>query len=329
MTTANGDAAATAEDVETVLDALYRGPRERFIAERKVAARRLAAAGRSDDAARVKAASKPSVSAWAVNQLWWAHRPRMQALLDAARRQAHAMLVGAGPAEHAAAGLARRRALDDLLQTAAEVLVGAGHAAGAGTLRKITTTLEALAAHGLHGDGPALGRLCADLDPPGFELMHALRSADLDPVPPAAAAAEAEAEAEDPGRADAEAALAASTERRDAARERARQVARSLDEATTLADDATLAAQAAAQALDQARARAEAARQAAQEAERESLRLEAQARRERQRVEQTRRTLEGLSRQLEPLERAVQRARQRLGEPDDAEPSQGAAPRDQ
>lgn len=313
MTTANGDAAATAKNAETVLDALYGGPRERFVAERNAAARRLAARGQREDAARIKAASKPSVSAWAVNQLWWTHRPRMQALLDAVRHQAHTVRSGGGPAEQAAAGRARRQALTELLTAAAEVLTAGGHASGAGTMRKISTTLEALAAHDLRPGGPVPGRLCADLQPPGFELMSALQSVDLEPGPSADPPSDPRPDPPaDPGRAQAQAALATATERRDATRRRARRLARSLDDATARADEAALTAQQAALALEQALAAAEAARQAALAAERESLRLAGLARHERQRVEQTRSTLEGLARQLEQLEQAVHRARRRV-----------------
>ncbi|MEM9454345.1 MAG: hypothetical protein AAGF11_09210 [Myxococcota bacterium] len=312
MTTASGDATATADDVEGMLDALFQGTRERFVTERNAAARRLANAGRELDAARVKAVAKPSVCAWAVNQLWWLHRPAMRALLDAARRQALALSSGAGPAEQAAAGQGRRRALDTLLQIVTEVLTAGGHATSTGTMRKISNTLDALAAHGIHPGGPTPGRLTTDLDPPGFELMRALGSGLVAaaPTPEPALWTDRTGDETDPNRAEAEAALAAAVERREAARERAGQAARSLDEATTLADDATLAAQRAALALDEARARALAAAQAAEQAERESLRLAAHARRERQRVDEARRALEGISQELDQLEQTVKRAMQ-------------------
>ena len=320
MTTASGDATATADDVEDVLDALFQGPRERFVTERNAAARRLAKTGRDLDAARVKALAKPSVCAWAVNQLWWLHRSAMRALLDAARHQAHALGSGAGPAEQAAAGQARRRALDALLQLVTEVLAAGGHASSTGTMRKISNTLDALAAHGIHPEGPTPGRLTTDLAPPGFELMSALGSGLVAAAPAPDPSGEsspepspdgARDEADDPGRAAAEAALVAAVEQREAARQRAGQAARSLDEATTLADDAILAAQRAAQVLDEARARVQAAQQDADRAERESLRLQAQARRERQRVDDARRALEGLTQQLDQLDQAVQRAERR------------------
>ena len=309
MTTANGDAAAAAADIDALLDALFQGPRETFVAERNQAARQLGAEGRSEDAARVKALTKPGVAAWAVNQLWWTRRSEMDALLDAARRQALALQSGGGPAEQAAAGQVRRRALDALLGAANDVLTGAGHATGAGTMRKISTSLEALAAHGVHGGGPVPGRLTADLAPPGFDLFGG--TAVIAPVaPPRPTVAP-----EDPAAArthEAQVALGTAVQRREAARERARKAAQALDRTTALADEATLAAQRAAQDLEQAQAQVEAARQVAQEAQRVSNQAQAHARREQQRAEDARRALEGLAAELRGLDEATIRAQARV-----------------
>ncbi|MCH9688018.1 MAG: hypothetical protein K0V04_41695 [Deltaproteobacteria bacterium] len=234
MTTANGDAAATpATDPQAQLDALFRGPRERFTAERNALAKRLAAAGDAPAAARVKALSKPNVSAWAVNQLWWTRQSDVEALLEAGRRQARALHGGAGPSEQATAGQARRRALDTLATAAESILQQAGHAAGPATLRRISTTLEALAAHGLRPDGPHPGRLSADLDPPGFDLLAALAAADPPPPEPSAPPPNPTAPTPDPAadeaRAEAEAVLATALRARETARDDSEHAARCLD----------------------------------------------------------------------------------------------------
>ena len=49
----------------------------------------------------------------------------------------------------------------------------AGHNASPETIRRITTTLEAVSAQASPADGPTLGRLSQDVDPPGFELLAA------------------------------------------------------------------------------------------------------------------------------------------------------------
>ena len=51
------------------VDDLYGLPLERFVPERTALARGLRSAGRRDEAAAVGALRKPSVAAWAVNQL--------------------------------------------------------------------------------------------------------------------------------------------------------------------------------------------------------------------------------------------------------------------
>ncbi len=65
-----------------------------------------------------------------------------------------------------------------LSRLAATLLRDAGHTPGPDTLRRVTTTLEALgtygATDGAHPDAPPAGRLTADVDAPGFEALTAL-----------------------------------------------------------------------------------------------------------------------------------------------------------
>lgn len=321
MTTANDPAAATPEaaaraELEGVLDGLFRGPREQFVPERNAAVQRLRARGHKEAAARLKALARPSLSAWAVNQLWWTARAEVEALLDASRGLAEALRSGAGPAAQAAAGQVRRRALETLVGAAEDVLAAAGHATGMGTLRKVSTTLEAIATHaalGLGDAAPVIGRLTEDLEPPGFELVMGLGAsgpiAAAVPVP----AGEEGTAVVGPGGSEAEAAVAAAEHERDAASVRVSEAARVLDEATRAADEAVLEAERAAAAHREAQARADAARQLADEAERVALRTQAEARRERERVEAAREGLAGRSAELERRREALVRARQRLG----------------
>jgi hypothetical protein len=303
VTTASAEA-----ELEAVVDALFRGPRERFVAERNVAAQRMKALGLPEAAARLRALAKPSVSAWAVNQLWWGARPEVEALLDAGRRLGEAMRAGAGPAVQGAAGQARRRAIEALGRAACEVLESAGHAASSTTLRRITTTLEALAAHAVLGEGPVIGRLTEDLEPPGFDLVVGWGAAPLAPASPLAA----EPLAEGIGHPEAEAAVATAEREHDAAHERRKEAAQALDEATRVADEAVLEAQHTAHEHQQAQARAEAARQRAEEAERAALRARADARRERERVDEAREALAGRTVELDRKSDALARARHRL-----------------
>jgi hypothetical protein len=158
------------------IDALFQLPLNEFTAARNALAAKLKKAGRADDAARVKGLAKPPVSAWAVNQLYWKHRDRFERLLSAGDRLRSAQasqLRGKGgelrePLE------ARRVALSELSQHAAALLREAGHSPSPDLMRRITTTLEALATYGSREATPAAGRLTGDIDPPGFEALASL-----------------------------------------------------------------------------------------------------------------------------------------------------------
>ena len=161
---------------------LYQAPLGDFVAERKRLAAELKATGDKDAAARVAKLVRPPVSAWAVNQLWWREREAFEALVAAARR------VKVGDRE---ASQAHRQALARLKETAARLLLEAGNAATESTLRRVTTTLSAVAATG--GFAPdAPGALSADRDPPGFEALG-FGSEATAPAPSATAAGREEA----------------------------------------------------------------------------------------------------------------------------------------
>ena len=56
------------------MDALFKLPLAEFTGARNDLAARLKREGRANDSNFVKALAKPSISAWAVNQLHWNHR---------------------------------------------------------------------------------------------------------------------------------------------------------------------------------------------------------------------------------------------------------------
>ena len=132
-----------------------------FVAERKRLAAALKAAGDVAASARLAKLGRPSVSAWAVNQLWWQQREAFDALLAAAKR------VKTGDRE---AGKAHREALARLREHATRILQEAGNAATEPTLRRLLTTLSSVAAIGGFQPDPP-GALVADRDPPGFETL--------------------------------------------------------------------------------------------------------------------------------------------------------------
>jgi hypothetical protein len=164
--------AAAVSDV----DGLFQLPLDEFTAARNSLVAQLRKSGRGADADRIKGLAKPSVSAWAVNQLYWKHRKPFDHLLAAgeAFRKAQAAQLAGKKGDLREPLDARRDALDALTTLAGTVLRNAGHNPGPDTMRRVMTTLEALATYGTHPDAPPAGRLIDDVDPPGFEAVAAL-----------------------------------------------------------------------------------------------------------------------------------------------------------
>jgi hypothetical protein len=160
----------------TAADDLFRLPLSEFTTARNALAAKLKKGGDAEESERIKALPKPPVSAWVANQLYWKHRNAFNRLLaagDEFRKAQAAQLAGKsadlrGPLD------ARRETLGELTKLAGEILREAGHPASPEMMRRIMTTLEAVATYGDHPGGPPLGRLTADVDPPGFEALAAL-----------------------------------------------------------------------------------------------------------------------------------------------------------
>lgn len=179
-------------DVEVDVDTLFSLPLTEFIPARNALAARLKAGGHADAANRVKAIVKPTVSAWAVNQLYWKHRDSFDRLISAGQRfrEAQAQHFGGSAVDMRGPGEQRREALEDLLSLANALLSEAGHSASLDAIRRISTTLEAMSIYALLPDAPAPGRLTADMDPPGFDALAAL-------IPPTAMTNQRNAAAEE------------------------------------------------------------------------------------------------------------------------------------
>jgi hypothetical protein len=158
------------------IDALFRLPLSEFTPARNALAAKLKKAGRMDDAASVKGLAKPPVSAWAVNQLYWKHREPFERLLAAGDRfrSAQASQLRGKGGELKEPLEARRVALSELSQQAGALLREAGHTPSPDLMRRVTTTLEALATYGSRDAMAAAGRLTNDIDPPGFEALTSL-----------------------------------------------------------------------------------------------------------------------------------------------------------
>ena len=153
------------------VDELFKLPLAEFTGARNALAARLKQSGRANDANLVKTLTKPSISAWTVNQLYWNHRQAFDALPAAGQRIRKAQTSGFAGKGMRESLDARREELVHLSDLATSLLAEAGHNPGPDTIRRITTTLEALSALGSLEDGPTLGRLSQDVDPPGFESL--------------------------------------------------------------------------------------------------------------------------------------------------------------
>jgi len=154
-------------NLETAVRELYQVPLGQFVAERKRLAKELA----KPDAKALLAKRRPTISAWIVNQLWWHARDAFDRMMETADQ------LRKGKAE---ADKLHREAIAKLRARAATLLKDAGHAASEGVLRRVTTTLSAIAAAG--GWQPSdPGTLADDLDPPGFGAVGIAHV----PTPPA------------------------------------------------------------------------------------------------------------------------------------------------
>jgi hypothetical protein len=155
------------------IDALFKLPLADFTNERNALAKRLKQSGRAGDAELIKTLAKPPISAWAVNQLYWNERDAFEKLLASGQsvRQFQTSGFAGRVSEMRVALDARSAALAHLSELATSLLSDAGHSPTLDTLRRVSTTLEALSSFASLDDGPTLGRLTQDVDPPGFESL--------------------------------------------------------------------------------------------------------------------------------------------------------------
>ncbi len=131
---------------------LYGLPLEQFVAARGELAKALRRDGRREQAAEVSSLRKPSVAAWAVNQLVRTQGKQLAALFDAgdALTQAQSELLGGrGEAGALRGALERERtAVDELAAKARGLLSAEGHELSSVTLERVSDTLHAAALDG-------------------------------------------------------------------------------------------------------------------------------------------------------------------------------------
>src|SRR3712207_882140 len=130
-------------------DALYALPLEQFVPERTLLAKALRAEGDKDGAAEVAKLAKPSVAAWAVNQVVRT-QPSLAAELwaagdDVLDAQARVVGGGGGGDELREAMQRERKALDPLADAARGLMTAAGKFLGEANVQAVVETLHAAA----------------------------------------------------------------------------------------------------------------------------------------------------------------------------------------
>jgi hypothetical protein len=155
------------------IDRLYELPLEEFTAARNELAKRLKQDGDAEAAERVRRLAKPSVAAWAVNQLARREPEAVRSLLNVGARLRNAQersLKGERAADELRAGQAEEREVIQKLTRAADALLrGGGRAASGTTLERVASLLRAAAV----SDPAALreGRLTGDIESTGFDAF--------------------------------------------------------------------------------------------------------------------------------------------------------------
>jgi hypothetical protein len=153
---------ARAQKSDSPIDRLYQLPLSEFVTARNALAKESGA-----DAAEVRSLQKPSLPAWAVNQLYWQRRDVYDDLIARAQdlRATHdATLSGKRP-DLRGASRAHEDAVDAALKATLGLLAGDGQPVTEATRQAVATTLR-----GLPADEPP-GRLTRQLQPRGFEML--------------------------------------------------------------------------------------------------------------------------------------------------------------
>jgi hypothetical protein len=247
-------------ELDEELGRLYALPLDEFTSARNELAKQLRKESRREEADHVKALAKPSVAAWAVNQLAHRRTKRLRALLEAAdevRSAQERALKGSGGDELREASQRERQLVTELRREARQLLAEGGHAASDATLQRVATTLSSAAVDAEARPLLEAGRLSEEVAASGFDAFAGMAVPSQAPRAPARGRPAPKAREERPP--------SAGEERRRLAE--LRKQARALDkEARDAEREAMRAARAAERAEREAERAAEAARRAADDA---------------------------------------------------------------
>jgi len=169
------------------IDDLYGLPLDQFVPERTALARKLRKAGDRDRAGEIAALKKPSVAAWAVNQLVRTQRKAVAELLEAGdwlRAAQDNVLAGRGDARSLRAAVERERlAVQTLTDAARGLLSSEGEELSNTMVERVSDTLHAAALDDDAREQVSGGRLERELRHVGLGGFGAPRGGGS-PAPP-------------------------------------------------------------------------------------------------------------------------------------------------
>jgi hypothetical protein len=259
--------------VESEIDRLFTLDPSQFIAARDELANRLKGGGRADEARQVRGLRRPTVAAWAANQVARRHPSDIEELLSVGaelRSAQRKVLSGVRTGGFREAMDRRRKVVTKLTRAAEEVLRESGHGS-AGATEAVSATFEAASLDEDAAEQLRAGRLSKELPAPaGFGGVEGL---ELVPSPPEARRPKAARPTKEE---EAAARKAAEREARQLAQEAA-QARRRAIKARADADRARQRAEELEQKVEDARTQAREIEKEARQAESEAKRAEAAA----------------------------------------------------
>jgi hypothetical protein len=164
------------------IEELFALPLDAFIKERDALAKEAKEAGDAESAREIKELRKPSVAAWAVNQLVRTRPDEIRRLIElgeALREAQRKALEGGGADILRSKVTERRRLVDDLAEAAGELLEEVGNPSTRATLDRVSGTLIAATVDPDVAQTLETGTVQRDEPPPsGLEELAALLPAE-------------------------------------------------------------------------------------------------------------------------------------------------------
>jgi hypothetical protein len=160
--------------LEREIDRLFELPLDEFTPARNELARRLKREGDKEAAEHVQALAKPSMPAWAINQLARQEKAKVKALLEAGtklRKAQEKALMSSHADTLRAAQAEERRAVRDLTRRAEEMMKESGRPVSRPVIERISSTLGAAAVTEPGRTALKAGRLTSEVKVSGFDAL--------------------------------------------------------------------------------------------------------------------------------------------------------------